>query len=168
MTYNYDALYENTPDALGAPTQVFVDFFQSRSDMALHVLDVGCGQGRDALHIARAGHSVVGVDLSSHSVQAIVAVAEGLAIKGEVADLCDYTLTDTFDVVLIDLTLHMLAADERDTVLTTLLDCIAENGCCLIADEPSNLDAFVVVAENHAAPWQVEKHKGGDLFLSRS
>ena len=130
MACNYEALYENTPDALGAPTQVFVDFFQSRSDTVLHVLDVGCGQGRDALHIARAGHSVVGVDLSPHGVQAMVAAgqSEGLPIEGDVTDICDYTPSDTFDVVLIDRTLHMLVESTRLAVLKVLLDHVNDQG----------------------------------------
>ena len=52
MAYNYEELYKSNPQALGAPTQVFVDFFETQPLENLRVLDVGCGQGRDALFIA--------------------------------------------------------------------------------------------------------------------
>ena len=43
MAYNYDKLYSETPDALGKPTQVFVDFFDQFERKYARVLDVGCG-----------------------------------------------------------------------------------------------------------------------------
>ena len=55
MSYDYDALYARTPDALGAPTRAFVDFFDGYDRPNVRVLDIGCGQGRDALFIARLG-----------------------------------------------------------------------------------------------------------------
>ena len=58
MAYDYDKLYRSTPRALGEPTELFVDFFKHQAEESLRVLDVGCGQGRDALFIARMGHCV--------------------------------------------------------------------------------------------------------------
>lgn len=48
MVYNYDALYATEPNALGAPTPAFVQFFETFANPVARVLDVGCGQGRDA------------------------------------------------------------------------------------------------------------------------
>ena len=53
MVYDYDKLYGATSQALGAATQVLVEFFKRNTSEALRVLDVGCGQGRDAFFIAR-------------------------------------------------------------------------------------------------------------------
>ena len=53
MAYNYEALYRDTPNALGAPTPAIVDFFAKHQGQTRRVLDIGCGQGRDALFIAR-------------------------------------------------------------------------------------------------------------------
>ncbi|MFT6074064.1 MAG: 2-polyprenyl-3-methyl-5-hydroxy-6-metoxy-1,4-benzoquinol methylase [Yoonia sp.] len=64
MAYNYDTLYATMPNALGEPTTVFAEFFDTYEHANTRVLDVGCGQGRDALLTARHGHNVVGVDLS--------------------------------------------------------------------------------------------------------
>jgi SAM-dependent methyltransferase len=46
------------------------------------VLDVGCGQGTQALHLARAGHAVTGIDASAE----LLAAFEG-ALAGEPADV---------------------------------------------------------------------------------
>jgi cyclopropane fatty-acyl-phospholipid synthase-like methyltransferase len=52
-------------------------------------LDVGCGQGRDALFIAIKGHRVVGMDISANGIRDLkdVASRENLPIEGIVADI---------------------------------------------------------------------------------
>lgn len=83
MGYDYDKLYGETRDALGPPTKAFVDFFDRLETKQARVLDVGCGQGCDALFIARAGHRVVGVDLSPNGIRDLTEAArrEGLHIQ---------------------------------------------------------------------------------------
>ena len=58
----YKLLYREGRDVCGAPFQQFVDFFNTFNRKNCRVLDLGCGQGRDALFIARKGHIVFGVD----------------------------------------------------------------------------------------------------------
>lgn len=170
MTFDYNALYGTTPNALGEPTVYFVDFFARFDRQHARVLDVGCGQGRDALFIARRGHTVVGVDISSNGIRDLEATAEGegLSIKGVVADVADYTPEGRFDVILIDRTLHMLPRSTRLTVLATLLEHVVENGWLLIADEPSNIGDFERVIADHGARWNLEFRHRGYLFAHRS
>ena len=89
MTCDYDRLYGEARDALGNPTSVFVDFFDRLDQPNIRVLDVGCGQGRDAIFIARKGHHVVGVDLSANGIRDLndAAAQENLPIEGVVADI---------------------------------------------------------------------------------
>ena len=63
-------------------------FFKNYEQETVSVLDVGCGQGRDALFIARLGHVVTAIDLSPSGISDLQrdAAAEGLAIFAEVAD----------------------------------------------------------------------------------
>lgn len=163
MAYDYDALYRTTPDALGAPSGVFVDFFDAHGDAPLRVLDIGCGQGRDALFIARLGHSVVGVDLSPSGVADMLAAATDLSVTGIVADLCDYTPECTFDVVLIDRTLHMMDVVPRHALLTRLAACVPSKGWVLIADEASNMAGFRTVL----AGWDTRLKTKGAMFFQR-
>ena len=79
MPTDYDKVYQQQRHALGNPTQVFVDFFDQYQKTNADVLDLGCGQGRDTLFIARQGHHVVGVDLSQTGIDQLLedAQAEG-------------------------------------------------------------------------------------------
>ena len=170
MAYNYDELYREHPNALGKPTKAIVDFFAARADKTLRVLDIGCGQGRDALFIARAGHQVVGVDLSPMGIRDLVAAAtkENLPIKGIVADISTYVPDGTFDILLIDRTLHMLDKAPRLATLTQLIPCVVPGGWALIADERSNMAGFKTVFTDHDADWRIETDKRGLLFLQRN
>ena len=100
-------------------------------------MDIGCGQGRDALFIARLGHAVVGVDLSPTGIAEMCAIAdeEDLNINGIAADITEFVPEGMFDVILFDRTLHMLPKAPRLTVLSKLIAHVAPNGWVLIADE---------------------------------
>jgi len=167
---NYDTLYKSERHVLGAPTKDFVDFFASLENRALTVLDIGAGQGRDALFIARQGHAVTAVDLSPSGMKQLQedADSEGLKIKTHVADICDFVPPHSFDIILIDRTLHMLDAPNRTSVLTSLLPYTNSNGFLLIADERSNIPAFEAVLETSDHDWTVLMQKKGFLFAQRT
>ena len=68
-----------------------------------HILDLGAGIGRHALHFARAGHKVAALDAAGASVAAIgsAALLEGLDIQIEQAPMTDLPFPDaSFDHVL--------------------------------------------------------------------
>ena len=169
MATDYDRLYGESANALGAPTQAFVDFFDRYGREDARVLDVGCGQGRDALFIARLGHRVLGVDLSANGIAGMTAAAsaEGLQIDGVVADITGYRPDGVFDVVVIDRTLHMLAAPARLSVLARLLEHVAPGGWVLIADEARNMAGLRGVLAAHPAGWREEIARRGTLFVQR-
>jgi len=169
MAYDYDKLYGESPDALGPPTATFVDFFDRFDIGPARVLDVGCGQGRDALFIAGKGHEVVGVDLSANGIRDLrsAAARRGLPIEGVVADIVTYRPEGLFDVIVIDRTLHMLAKQDRYAVLARLLDHLTPRGWLLIADEASNIAGFQQVIAAHGGAWTTLLARRGTLFLRR-
>ncbi|UWQ29876.1 bifunctional 2-polyprenyl-6-hydroxyphenol methylase/3-demethylubiquinol 3-O-methyltransferase UbiG [Leisingera sp. M523] len=170
MAYNYDKLYRETPDALGAPSPEITAFFTGLKAQGLHVLDAGCGQGRDALFIARLGHRVTGVDLSPHGIRDMLdaAAKEGLDITGAATDLTDWAPKEDYDILLFDRTLHMLAAPDRRAVLTRCLPHLRPGGWVLISDEKPNLEDFRRIFAADPAGWHTEQDSRGLLLMKRA
>lgn len=79
---DYEKLYQESPNVCGPPFPEFEAFFERYNKTQAKVLDLGCGQGRDALFIARMGHQVVGVDISKTGIAQMLEEAkqEGLEV----------------------------------------------------------------------------------------
>ncbi|MCA9365596.1 class I SAM-dependent methyltransferase [Candidatus Kaiserbacteria bacterium] len=168
MSTDYEQFYKENPHGLGEPFRKFADFFENYKKTNARVLDLGCGQGRDALFIARKGHSVLGVDIAETGIKQMLSDAkkESLNIKGVVKNIKEYMPDEYFDVVVIDRTLHMLPEEsDRIGVLENLVDFVKKDGYVLIADEKSNLPAireFFV-----KAGWTVSLSHKGFLFVNK-
>ncbi len=157
MAFDYDKLYKEQPNALGEPSVDFVSFFDIYSKANARVLDVGCGQGRDALFIAQKGHIVTGVDFSKAGISFMLAQSkkQKLKITGIVANILNYQPEGLFDIIIIDRVLHMLDQKDRFKIFSALAKHVADNGHLLVADEKSNLVRFQNILANDERCWQV-------------
>jgi SAM-dependent methyltransferase len=100
-------------------------------------LDLGCGEGADAVWLAQAGWDVVATDVSPTAVErtAARAAAEGVGerVRAEVHDL-EHTQPDgAFDLVSAQFLMSPLAF-ARDRVLQALASRIVPGGRLLIVD----------------------------------
>ncbi len=169
MATDYETFFRENRHGLGEPTKEFVVFFDAYGRRGSRVLDVGCGQGRDALFIARLGHHVHAIDLSPSGIGDLQkdATSEGLAIDAEVADIRYFKTRRRFDVIVIDRTLHMLAPGEREEVLQKLLGYSKRNAFVLIADERSNIQAYKTTLQSSKWQWSTTLERRGFLFVQR-
>ena len=166
----YELLYQEGRDVCGAPFQQFVDFFNNFNRKNCRVLDLGCGQGRDALFIARKGHSVFGVDLSETGISQMLEDArkEGLNVDGVVADIVEFEPDGEYDVILLDRVLHMLKDnDERIAVLEKISQHTKRGSFILIADMPKNKGEIVKFFEGKQEDWEKRKDNEGFLYFQK-
>lgn len=110
----YDKYYQDL-DYFGQPYPGMVDFFD-KFDQSLHILDMGCGQGRDAIMLGRLGYKVTGIDISSVGIEQMNQIAhkEGIDVRGFTRDLKAFKMTPEFDMVLTDSMLHFYQKDKED------------------------------------------------------
>lgn len=118
MNYQYDKYYKKR-DYFGEPYKGLIEFFKYYEPKGT-VLDLGCGQGRDALSLGRLGYRVIGIDISSVGISQMNETASrlGIEVTGIAGDIYSYEISDCHDIVLMDSMLHFYKNDiERETGL---------------------------------------------------
>lgn len=124
MKVEYDKYYQ-TENLFGKPYNELVDFY-SKIEPKGKLLDLGCGQGRDSIPLAKLGFTVTGVDYSQIGIEQLneIAEKENLPLKGVVGDIYSYSDFDKFNFILLDSMFHFAKKDkEKETnFLNQLLD----------------------------------------------
>jgi SAM-dependent methyltransferase len=87
------------------------------------VLDLGCGTGRVALHLARRGHTVVGLDVEPELIATLSARAEGLPLEAVLADARGFELDTDIALAIAPMQLAQLLGGRADRL--ECLGCVA-------------------------------------------
>ena len=126
---SYDKHYEQE-NLFGRPYSQFVAFMREWEPKG-SVLDVGCGQGRDALFLAELGYDVTGIDASQVGIGQMLATAKAhnLSLNGIVANFYEYEFQQPYDVIVLDSILHFHKKDlARELVLMHTLTARLNSG----------------------------------------
>ena len=110
--------YEGVPLVWGAEPNRFVAEAYADRPAAGRVLDLGCGEGRNAIWLARRGWRVTAIDLSDVAIERARSRAEReeLEIEWIRADIAEFeSEAQAFAVVLIAY-LHLPAAERREAL----------------------------------------------------
>ncbi len=89
------------------------------------ILDIGCGTGRVALHLARRGHPTVGLDLDPELIAALAQRAEGLSLQAVVGDAQRFALEDEVALALAPMQLAQLLPGSTERV--ECLECVSSH-----------------------------------------
>ena len=110
---SYDKQYQTEEALFGEPYAEFEAFVKAHALAGGTAIDIGCGQGRDALMLARHGYQVLGIDGSKVGIEQMVAFADaaGLKVAGLVADFYEYEPSEGVDAVVLDSILHFEKGD---------------------------------------------------------
>ncbi|MBO0680472.1 class I SAM-dependent methyltransferase [Mycolicibacterium sp. S2-37] len=103
-------------------------------------LDVGCGEGADAIWLARHGWRVVGVDVSQTALRRAAEDAAGAAVAERISferhDLAESLPDGEFDLVSAQF-LHCPYEWDRDDVLRRVAETVTPGGVLLLVDHGS-------------------------------
>ncbi|MFK7773229.1 MAG: class I SAM-dependent methyltransferase [Saprospiraceae bacterium] len=126
MKNEYDKYYQ-TENLFGNPYPELMNFY-SKLDRKGELLDLGCGQGRDSIPLAKLGFSVTGIDNSEVGIEQLnkIAEKENLSIKGFVDDIYSYSDFDKFEFILLDSMFHF-GKKEREKEVSFLNRLIEES-----------------------------------------
>lgn len=80
------------------------------------VLDVGCGEGRNSIYLAKLGHQIRAFDLSEAGIAKAKSLAEQAGVSADFfpCDLADFPFDREYDVILSHGVLHLPEKAVRD------------------------------------------------------
>ena len=113
---SYDKQYK-TVNLFGEPYPELIDFFSTHTKRG-KLLDLGSGQGRDAIPIARLGYNVTAIDKSKVGIKQMILKSqkEVLKIQGYVEDIYKYNDFNKYDFILLDSMFHFYKKDKNKEI----------------------------------------------------
>lgn len=128
----------------------------------LKLLDIGCGEGKDAVFFARCGYDVSAFDISEAGLEKTKRLAEKARVHVRTfrANLWDYRLEEYYDVLYSSGVLHYVKPELRDEIMANYKSHVNKDGFAALQ---------VFVEKPFVAPPPDEKKhryhwKSGELF----
>lgn len=135
-----------------------IEMVRPAGDFSLSLLDLGCGEGRNAVYFARHGFRVTGVDLSLSGLKKAERFAQEMEVGIELvhADIITYEVRGIYDVIFSTGTLHYLPKEVRDQKFRNYKDCTS----------PGGANAFSVLVEKPFIPTAPDAEACAFLYRS--
>jgi 2-polyprenyl-3-methyl-5-hydroxy-6-metoxy-1,4-benzoquinol methylase len=156
---DYDKYY-NTEGLFGEPYPELIDFFRQYEPKG-KIIDLGCGQGRDSISLAKLGYKITGIDSSKVGIKQMnsISVKEELYVKGLVGDIYAFDDYQYFDIVLLDSMFHFEKRDKkRETdLIVKIIKQINRNGliCICIQDTGKKVKILKDTIESSGIKYEV-------------
>jgi SAM-dependent methyltransferase len=94
-----------------------------------NALDLGCGQGRNAVYLAQQGFSVLGVDKSAEAVACLPG-----NIVGQVADIAEFDITPAhYQLIISNTSIDHLSAEQNGKVVGNIINGLAPGGYLFVS-----------------------------------
>ena len=129
---------------------------------AKKVLDIGCGEGKDAVYMAMQGYKVTAFDLTENGIAKTKRLADekGVKIDAYVDDINSFTAGDTYDIIYSTGTVQYLFEENKKTFFEKIKKITNVNGIVFF-------NVFVEKPFLELPPdWDIEEKmwKSGELF----
>ncbi len=122
----------------------------------LSLLDLGCGEGKDAVFFARCGYKVSAFDISEAGIEKTKRLADQANVYVDVfkANIWDFRLERKYDILFSSGVLHYIKPELREEIISNYKDFTADGGLNALhvfVKKPFISDA--PEKENHSYHW---------------
>jgi len=128
----FDFVYRSTDCYYGQTLRdEFTDYFNNREIAGKTALDLGCGEGRYALYLARRGCRVTALDRSSAGISKLKGTAEkeGLSIQAESVDIQEFIFPESrYEIIIAATVLDHLPNDLRSETIRKIKAALSPGG----------------------------------------
>lgn len=128
----YERLYEGRDYYWGLEAADFLDTLidKTAGRNGLKLLDIGCGEGKDAVYMAQRGFDVTAFDITESGIRKTKRLAEmrGVSVNAFVADINDFDPEGPFDMIYSTGTIQYLRDENKAAFFDKLNRITAENG----------------------------------------
>ena len=126
------------------------------------VLDIGCGEGKDAVFMAEKGYDVTAFDLTENGIRKTIALAHkrGVKVNAYVDDINTFETDEQFDIIFSTGTVQYIFDENKEAFFKKLEKITKPNGIVFI-------NVFVEKSFLELPPdWDKEEKmwKSGELF----
>jgi len=149
MAEDYDATYEQA-DYFGAEASPLLEKYAAWIPEGARVLDIGAGQGRNTLPLARRGCQVTALDPSAAALEAVAkqAAAEDLTVELVPQSYLDFEPAGTYEVILCFGLVQILSYQECASLITRLHQWLKPGGTLFLTAWHVEDPSFARLAEN--------------------
>lgn len=101
-----------------------------KPDASVRVLDIGCGEGKDAVFMAEMGYSVTAFDITESGIRKTkrLAAQRGVKVDAFSADINDFEIGGAFDIIYSTGTIQYLREEVKESFFEKIRDMTRPNG----------------------------------------
>ena len=96
----------------------------------IKVLDIGCGEGKDAVYMAKQGYTVYAFDITKSGINKTLKMAKekNIEVNAFIADINDFNIDEKFDIIYSTGTIQYLDDDKIDEFFKKVQSMTKPNG----------------------------------------
>lgn len=131
MTKSYDKHYR-IKKYFGEPYPELISFFRN-FPVRGKLLDLGCGQGRNAIPLAQFGYNVTGIDSSKIGINQMLKLDNRLELLGIVGNIYEVDNFYDYEFILLDSMFHFHKKDiARETKLVKKIIALSKSDTIIV------------------------------------
>jgi len=167
MVNSFDEQYKKEKCLWGIKSAPIVEFLLKHKKSGT-VLDLGTGEGRNALFLAKHGFNVTAVDISGEGIKKLerLALENKVRINTFVKDIRNFNFSENYDVILSFATLHFLEKEEIERVIKKMKKHTSYNGFNVITvfteENPNKNFSYLFKRnelKNYYSDWEILEYK---------